>query len=111
MRATGRTAFALDARGTGRADFGHGHLLLNVGERARVVGDGAQVPAGAWALRFEPGLDDLRPMSRASNPELARLFADQASIIVREFLFKGRPVNTNQWLAAERIELENPDRW
>ncbi len=111
VTATGRTALALAADGTGHADFGHGRFVLDVGARPRGAGGGAEPTAATWALHFAPGLEDLRPMSRASDAELTRLFAHQASIIGQEFLFKGRPVSTTRWLEADKVTLEDHARW
>jgi hypothetical protein len=111
LRAVGRTALAVGRDGTGRTDFGHGHFLLNVGERSWEAEPGVWVAPGSFALRFAPGLEQLQPRSRASDTELTRLFVEQSAIIAREVLFKGRPFDTNRLLTDETVMLGNQDNW
>jgi hypothetical protein len=109
VEARGRTAVRLDASGRGRLEFGHGDVLINAGPEPWVEGE--IVPAGGFALRFAPGLETLRPRSRASDAELSRLFLEQGAILAREFLLKGRSLDSNRWLGASEIALENHDNW
>jgi hypothetical protein len=62
-------------------------------------------------IGWEPGLERIRPYSRASDLELTRLFLAQSSIIVREILFRGRALDSNRWLSGEEIRLEDHDTW
>ena len=111
VSAVGRTAFALGGDGTGHADFGHGRFLLNMGKRSWEAEPGVSVASGSFTLRFAPGLEDLRPRSRASNMELTRLFLEQSAIIVREILLKGRPLATNRLLSGKTVKLADQDTW
>jgi hypothetical protein len=62
-------------------------------------------------LRFAPGLEATAPRSRAADQELTRLFLAQASIVSRELLLRKRAMDSNRWLGAERIVLEDHDTW
>ncbi len=109
--ARGRRAIALDERLGGRLGFGHGEVFVNAGDAPWRVSAAMTVPPRSHLLAFAPGLDELRPMSRACDAELAALHLAQAGIILREILFKGRGLDSNRWLGAETIELEDQQRW
>lgn len=111
VKGRGRRAIALDPLGRGRGDFGHGETFVNAGEGPWRVAAGFTVAPGTLAVRFAAGLEELRPTSRAADAELTALFLDQARIILREFAFKGRPLNSDRWLSQKTIELEDHDRW
>jgi hypothetical protein len=111
VAAAGRRAIALDPRLRGRAGFGHGTVFVNAGAEEWRSGRGREVPPHTVTAEFAPGLERLRPFSRAGDAELSALFAAQAAILLREFLFKGRPVDSGRWLAQDTIALEDHDRW
>ena len=113
LRAIGPRAIALDRKRRGRADFGHGEVAVHFGIEGRewTAPGGLTVRPGGHALRFRPGLETLRPRSRASDAELTRLFLEQSWIIASEFLFKGRSVDSRRWLAQGEIALEDHDTW
>lgn len=111
IEAQGRTAASLDSRGRGRGEFGHGSVWLNAGADVWQADGATRVESNGFALRFAPGLEALAPRSRASDLELTKLFVEQSGIIAREFLFKGRSVDSRRWLGSAEIALENHDNW
>jgi hypothetical protein len=109
--AAGRRVLPLDPRGRGRGDFGHGVTYVNAGDVEWPVDSGDVIAPRSVDTVFAAGLEGLRPRSRALDRELSLLFAGQAAILAREFLFKGRPVDLDRWLAQDTIALEDHDRW
>lgn len=107
----GRRVVRLSKSGTGRGRFGHGEVFVNTGPAPWAPPGGPAVPPGAVRIGWEPGLERIRPYSRASDLELTRLFLAQSSIIVREILFRGRALDSNRWLSGEEIRLEDHDTW
>lgn len=90
----GRRSATADCLGRAAVDFGFGRAFVNVGDhdwRAR----GSTVGPGTCRAVFEPGLESLRPFSRAGSLELYRLFLGQSQILGREYLLKGRRVSTS----------------
>ncbi len=110
VAASGSAAVRLDGRGRGILDFGHGRVFVNVSGEAWSVA-GREVPPGGFARQFDAPVEGATPRARASDLELTRLFLEQAAILLREFLFKGRGVDSNRWLASAEIALENHDNW
>ena len=109
--ARGRGALGLDARLTGRLEFGHGAAFVNAGAEPWRAAGALTVAPRSHAIVFAPGLGELRPLSRAGDAELSALFLGQATIILRELLFKGRALDSNRWLGRDTIALEDHDRW
>ena len=110
VEARGRTALALDGLLRGRRSFGHGAVWVNESDapwRSR----GVDVAPLGHAVRFAPGLETLAPRSRAGDGELTRLFLEQAAIVVREVLTRGRHLDSNRWLGADSIALEDHAAW
>ena len=107
----GRTAVELDARGRARGDFGHGSVWLNAGAQPWQLDPATRVESMSFTIRFARGLETVAPRSRASDLELTRLFLGQSGIIAREFLFKGRSVDSRRWLDSAQITLEDHDSW
>ena len=110
VEARGRTALKVDAGGRGGASFGHGVAWFTAGDEPWNTGS-LRVPAHGHALRFAPGLEDAAPRSRAGDAELSRLFVTQAAIVGREMLFRGRSLDSNRWLGADTISLEDHGSW
>jgi hypothetical protein len=82
---------------------------LAAGERRRIVCDRPVEARGRHAVP----LSDPAPAARthAGDAELTRLFLGQAAIVGRELLLRGRTLDHDRWLAAERIQLEDHDAW
>ena len=110
VAARGRTAVAIDAAGHGRAAFGHGVAWFALGDAPWDTA-GLRVPAHGHVVRFAPGLEATAPRSRAGDRELTRLFVTQAAIVGRELLFRGRKLDSNRWLGADAIALEDHGNW
>ncbi len=79
-------------------DFGHGTLEWDV-------------TSGRWRLAFAPGLETLRPRSRASDAELTRLFLGQAAIVAREVLLGRRHPDLDRFLMQPDLKLGTHDDW
>lgn len=111
VRFLGPRCARVDAAGRASFDFGHGCMHANVGRSRWVLPGGACVGPNRSLLLFNPGLEDIRPMSCAGSSELLRLFLGQMLIVLDEHLSKGRSLRTERFLGAKTIRLEDHAAW
>lgn len=111
VRALGKRCIPLNQHGHGRARFGFGECIINVGDQHWQVDDRLVLPPQRFSFRFNKDGEPTQAVSRASTWEQHLLFAGQAMIIVRELALRRRSVDYQKFLDAEEIALENHDNW
>lgn len=111
VRFTGPRCAVVSGNGRAAIDFGHGRMCANVGTSPWPFTGGLVVEPNRFALSFHPGLEPIRPMSRAGDSELLRLFLGQMRIILDEHMRKGRSLHTDRFLGAQAIRLEDHAVW
>jgi hypothetical protein len=105
----GRNAVELDDAFRGRLDLGHGTCWLNLGH-APWFAAGKTIAAGGFDLTFEPGCEEVRAMSRASEAELTRLFLGHAALLVRRVAREGDSVDLRPSSTRPHLELVESNR-
>lgn len=110
LRFAGNRTAPLNAEGKMKFDFGHGTMFLNLNRQPWGVSAG-EIEPNQFKIVFKKGLEAIRPISKAGQWELLRLFQGQSRIILREILFKKRSFNTDKFLGAREIVLEDHEHW
>ncbi len=111
IRFAGNRTAAWDAEGKMKFDFGHGTVFLNLSRQTWRASHAGEIEPNQFKIVFKKGLEKIRPISKAGHWELLWLFWGQSLIILREILFKKRSFNTDKFLGAREILLEDHEHW
>ncbi len=108
-RFAGPRVVRLDAAGRGRLRLGLATAYVNAG--TDVWHRGAEVPPGAARLVGDTGYEADPPLSVPGQAYRTRLLLGQMAIIARELALRQRSLDTEAFLGAETIPLEDHANW
>jgi hypothetical protein len=100
-----RNAVELDQDLRGVWNFGHGVCRLNFGHSSWNLAD-RTIPSSRYDVAFDPGLEHVRPWSRASEAELTRLFLGHAALFVRRIAREGEAIDLTRRTGRGRDPTE-----
>jgi hypothetical protein len=88
------------------------YIYVNTSREDWLIDDRV-IPSGAFDIRYKEGKFDERPipLSQLDSKEELNLVFAQASIILRELLYKGRSLDDNKFLSKDNIKLEDHSNW
>ncbi len=110
LRFEGAGVVRLGRDGRLRMRIGLATAYLNAGAEAW-QDDGVRVPPRGCVLTPDRGFVDDPPLSVASQYHRLRLFMGQVGIIGRELALRRRALDTEKFLGAESIPLEDHANW